>query len=165
MGKSKKSNLLRLDLSDARQLSLSVWEKAAMKKALNAILFIAAGWALNTGTHSFEEAEGGGTLAKWIHLYEPVNTNTSFKKRLKFTETTSNRLYSVVNSLDATSSHCSSTTWSKCWLHISVLEEALSSASCDSTSNSLLNPLLEISSGRLKHLASVYLPKILSLIV
>lgn len=34
------------------------------KKALNAILFIAAAWALNTGTHSFEEAEGGGTLAK-----------------------------------------------------------------------------------------------------
>lgn len=52
------------DPSDARQLSLSVGEKAWMKKALNAILFIAAAWDLNTGTHSFEEAEGGGTLAK-----------------------------------------------------------------------------------------------------
>ncbi len=64
MKKSKKSSLPRLDPSDARQLSLSVGEKAVMKKALNAILFIAAAWALNTGTHSFEEAEGGGMLAK-----------------------------------------------------------------------------------------------------
>lgn len=36
---------------------VSQGEKAVMKKALNAILFIAAGWALNTGTHSLEEAE------------------------------------------------------------------------------------------------------------
>ena len=84
MGKSKKSFQPSLNPSDARQLSLSVWEKAVMKKALNAILFIAAAWALNTGTHSFEEAEGGGTLAKWIHLCEPVNTNSSFKKKPKF---------------------------------------------------------------------------------
>lgn len=31
-----------------------------MKKALNAILFIAAAWALNTGTHSFAEGEKEG---------------------------------------------------------------------------------------------------------
>lgn len=97
MGKSKKSFLPSLNPSDARQLSLSVWEKAVMKKALNAILFIAAAWALNTGTHSFEKAEGGGTVAKWIHLCEPVNTNSS-KKRRKFAETTRNRLVSEINS-------------------------------------------------------------------
>lgn len=74
-----------------------------MKKALNAILFIAAAWALNTGTHSFEEAEGGGTLAKWIHLCEPVYTNSSFKKRRKFPETTKNLLFSEMESLDALS--------------------------------------------------------------
>ena len=32
-----------------------VWERAARKKALNAILFAAAAWALNTGTHSFKK--------------------------------------------------------------------------------------------------------------
>lgn len=50
-------------------ICLGVREKALMRKALNAILFIAAARALNTGTHSFEEAaaagerEGGGTPA------------------------------------------------------------------------------------------------------
>lgn len=78
--KSKKSSLPSLNPSDARQLSFLVWEKAAMKKALNAILFVAAAWALNTGTHSFKEAEGGGRLARWIHLCGPVNTNSSFEK-------------------------------------------------------------------------------------
>lgn len=144
MGKSKKSSLPSLDPSDARQLSPSVWEKAVMKKALNAILFIAAAWALNTGTHSFEEAEGGGTLAKWIHLCEPVNTNSSFKKHRNFTETTrlstifSNWLFRwsililLVNNFASAARYI---------YLASVLEEALSSASCDSTSDSLLNHL------------------------
>lgn len=103
--KSKKSRLPRLNPSAARQLSLSVWEKAVMKKALNAILFIAAAWALNTGTHSFEEAEGeregGGTLAKWIHLCEPEITNTSFSKNPNLTETTTNLWFSVIRSFHA----------------------------------------------------------------
>lgn len=42
-----------------------------MKKALNAILFIAAGWALNTGTHSFEEEEEVG--AHWQNEFIFVN--------------------------------------------------------------------------------------------
>lgn len=112
-GKEKKSRLPSLNPSDARQMSLSVWEKAVMKKALNAILFIAAAWALNTGTHSFEEAEGGGTLAKWIQLCEPLNTNSSFKKHRKLPETTINRRFSVMDPLDAISQHSESVSWSE----------------------------------------------------
>lgn len=43
------------NISDGEAV-VSRGEKAVMKQALNAILFIAAGWALNTGTHSLEEA-------------------------------------------------------------------------------------------------------------
>lgn len=168
MGKSKKSSLPSLDSSDARQLSLSVWEKAVMKKALNAILFIAAAWALNTGTHSFEEAEGGGTLAKWIHLCEPVNTNSSFEKHRKCTETTRNRLYSLADSFRCNILTPLVNKFVKAAGYIylaSALEEALSSASCDSTSDSLLNHLSKylpqnkkspISALLLQHLMLVY---------
>lgn len=54
--KQKRSNMSSQNISDAGAV-VSLGEKAVMKKALNAILFIAAGWALNTGTHSLEEAE------------------------------------------------------------------------------------------------------------
>lgn len=37
---------------------------------------------LNTGTHSFDEAKGGA-MAKSIHLYEPLITNSSFKIQSK----------------------------------------------------------------------------------
>ena len=41
-----------------------------MKKALNAILFIAAAWALNTGTHSFRRRREG---AHWRHQFSFVS--------------------------------------------------------------------------------------------
>lgn len=109
-----------------------------MKKALNAILFIAAAWALNTGTHSFREAEGGGTLAKWIHLCEPVNTNSSIKKWWKFPET--NRKSSIFRNESLRRSILTLLVYNLGHIYLaSMREEALSSASSDSTSGSLLN--------------------------
>lgn len=48
-----------------------------------------------------DEAEGGGTLARWIHLCGPAKTNSSLKKYWKNLELMRNHQSSLMNSLDA----------------------------------------------------------------
>lgn len=125
--------------------SLCVWEKAVMKKALNAILFIAAGWALNTGTHSFEEAEGGGTLAKLIHLCGPVNTNSAFRKREPKIKNEATEIgHSRISILHVQKLRIAREQVRQSAAHIHRRQEAPRSASCDSTCKSMLERLSTI---------------------
>lgn len=75
-------------------------KKAVMKKALNAILFIAAGWALNTGTHSLEEAGRRDKTGKRIHLHIALNTIFLFR------DTTRKLFYPKADSLNAACERC-----------------------------------------------------------
>lgn len=75
--------MVPLNPAEAGLMSFSQ-KKAVCKWALNAILYVAAAWALNTGTHSFKE---GSELARLIHLCEPEITNIPFEKRKMFNVT------------------------------------------------------------------------------
>lgn len=69
-------------------------KKRVMKKALNAILLVAAAWAPNTGTHSFREAQG-----------TPANMNPSLwtsKHKQPFSDT---RQTSDVTKISETNAH------------------------------------------------------------
>lgn len=125
--KIKSFNPRGLVLSDARQPSLCL-RKSGDEKGFERHL-VHCSWLGPEYRNPFiwggGGKEGGGTLSKWIHLCEPVNTNSSFRKREKINKERSDRKSDIVGYRSFTSkkkkysSHCAWTTSSKCSLHTS----------------------------------------------